>query len=127
MMKKLTIKQQRFIQEYLKCGNGTESAVKAGYSHHTAYSQANRLLNNVEIQKELEHWRSQIQQELREQFISDALTARKVLLQILNDPEASDKDKLTAARDLLDRAGFKPADRKELSGSPGAIEIKFVE
>ncbi|MDI9497269.1 MAG: terminase small subunit [Bacillota bacterium] len=32
-MKKLTIKQQRFVDEYLICGNATEAARRAGYKH----------------------------------------------------------------------------------------------
>jgi phage terminase small subunit len=34
--KKLTLKQQRFIKEYVKSGNGTQSAIKAGYSKKSA-------------------------------------------------------------------------------------------
>lgn len=33
---KLTPKQKKFVQEYLKCGNATEAAIKAGYSKKTA-------------------------------------------------------------------------------------------
>jgi phage terminase small subunit len=41
----LTAKQQAFIAEYLANGfNGTQAAVKAGYSAKTADSQASRLL-----------------------------------------------------------------------------------
>lgn len=124
----LTEKQIKFIEEYMKCGNGTESAIKAGYSEQTAYSQASRLLSNVKVQDELKARRSQIEQELRQQFVSDALTARKVMINILNDKEASDRDKLTAAKDLLDRAGFKPTDKTEISGKDGsALEIVFVD
>jgi len=49
----LTGKQQRFIVEYLKDFNATRSALVAGYSKKTAYSQGQRLLKNVEIQKML--------------------------------------------------------------------------
>lgn len=49
--KKLTRKQQVFIDEYLKCFNASESARKAGYSAKTAYSAGARLLKNVEISK----------------------------------------------------------------------------
>lgn len=33
---KLTLKQQAFVAEYLKCGNATEAARRAGYSEKTA-------------------------------------------------------------------------------------------
>lgn len=50
----MTHKQKIFISEYLKTGNATESAKKAGYSEKTSYSTGQRLLKNVEIRKEIE-------------------------------------------------------------------------
>lgn len=35
-MKKLTIKQKKFADEYIKTGNATQSAINAGYSKKTA-------------------------------------------------------------------------------------------
>lgn len=35
-IKKLTVKQKKFADEYIKTGNATESAIKAGYSKKTA-------------------------------------------------------------------------------------------
>lgn len=49
------LKRQKFIEEYFKCNmNGTQAAKNAGYSEATAYSQANRLLKNVEIRAEID-------------------------------------------------------------------------
>ena len=47
-MKKITPKQKKFADFYIKCGNATESAKRAGYSEKTAYSIGQRLLKNVE-------------------------------------------------------------------------------
>lgn len=48
--KKLTPKQQRFVDEYIRLRfNATKAAIAAGYSEATAYSQGPRLLKNVEI------------------------------------------------------------------------------
>ncbi len=47
---KLTPKQERFVQEYLKDLNATAAARRAGYSERTACEQAARLLANVKIQ-----------------------------------------------------------------------------
>ncbi|HGA1199481.1 TPA: terminase small subunit, partial [Streptococcus suis] len=38
-MVKLTIKQRKFIDEYIICGNATEAAIKAGYSKKAARVQ----------------------------------------------------------------------------------------
>jgi phage terminase small subunit len=50
----LTRKQQRFIEEYLKDSNGTQAAIRAGYSKKTANEQAARLLAKVSVKETLE-------------------------------------------------------------------------
>ncbi|EGO7966271.1 terminase small subunit [Escherichia coli] len=50
-MAKLTYKQELFAREYLKDLNGTQAAIRAGYSEKTANEQASRLLANVNVQK----------------------------------------------------------------------------
>lgn len=49
MKRKLTAKQQKFADEYIKSGNKYESAVKAGYSESYARSHAEKLSENVGI------------------------------------------------------------------------------
>ncbi len=50
---KMTEKQALFVAEYLTDLNATRAAIAAGYSKKTAYSQGQRLLKNVEMQKTL--------------------------------------------------------------------------
>lgn len=50
---KLTLKQQAFVAEYLKCGNATEAVKKAGYqckSDKAAGVQGARLLGYASVQ-----------------------------------------------------------------------------
>lgn len=47
----LTLKQQRFADEYIISGNATEAAIKAGYSKKTAYSIGLENLKKPEIKK----------------------------------------------------------------------------
>jgi len=47
--KTLTPKQQAFVREYLIDLNGTQGAIRAGYSAKTAQEQSSRLLSNVII------------------------------------------------------------------------------
>lgn len=50
---KLTLKQQKFVAEYLKCGNATEAVKKAGYqckSDKAAGVQGARLLGYASVQ-----------------------------------------------------------------------------
>ncbi len=46
----LNLKQQCFVQEYLKDTNATQAAIRAGYSAKTAQEQSSRLLSKVMIQ-----------------------------------------------------------------------------
>ncbi len=46
-MDKLTPKQKAFADNYIECGNQTESARRAGYKHPQV--QGNRLLENVRV------------------------------------------------------------------------------
>lgn len=49
-MNDLTPKIKRFCEEYLTDLNGTQAAIRAGYSSKTAAEQASRLLANVNVQ-----------------------------------------------------------------------------
>lgn len=49
--KKLTPKIKLFCEEYLKDLNGTQAAIRVGYSPRTANEQAARLLANVSVQE----------------------------------------------------------------------------
>lgn len=50
-MTKMTLKQQRFADEYIITGNATKSALKAGYSSKYTNTNANKLLQNTTISK----------------------------------------------------------------------------
>jgi len=48
-MGKLTPRQSMFVKEYLVDLNGTQAAIRAGYSKKTAGQQSEQLLKNLEI------------------------------------------------------------------------------
>lgn len=49
----LSPRRARFVEEYLVDLNGTQAAIRAGYSANTATSQAERLLRNVDVKSAL--------------------------------------------------------------------------
>lgn len=49
-----TAKQRLFVDEYLKCRNATQAAIRAGYSEQTAYSIGWENLKKPEIAEEIE-------------------------------------------------------------------------
>lgn len=45
----LTLKQARFVDEYLVDLNATQAAIRSGYSENTAEQQGSRLLSNAKV------------------------------------------------------------------------------
>jgi len=50
----LSVKEERFVREYLVDLNGMKAAIRSGYSPKTASSQASRLLTRVKVQEYLQ-------------------------------------------------------------------------
>jgi phage terminase small subunit len=116
-----------FVTEYIKNGgNGTAAAIAAGYSEKSAYSQASRLLKSVEVQQYLNNTQQSINKDLRLMFADDAVKAYEVMLEIMNDKSAQHRDRLSAAKDLLDRAGYKATDKIVADvNSEGTVTVVF--
>jgi hypothetical protein len=67
----MTPKQDRFITEYLTTGNGTQAAIKAGYSPKRADQQAYENLRKPEIRRALKD-------RLNEQGITESFLLQKI-------------------------------------------------
>ena len=119
IVREATGQQKRFVDEHLKLRekNATQAAINAGYSERSAASQASQLLKNPKVSKYLKKRKRLLEQELRDEFLFDALEARKIMYKIMTDTYAEDKDKINVAKDFLDRAGFKPTDKLGLDVS----------
>jgi len=96
----LNERQSSFVSEYLKTGNASESAIRAGYSKKTAYSIGQRLLKNVEIRKAIDNHRERISKEAE-------LTVKEVVTEIraLALRAESDTNKLRAYDMLMKHLG----------------------
>ena len=79
-MNKLSPKQEKFVQEYIKSGNATQSYIKAGYSENGADVSASRLLGNASVQKRLE----ELQNASTNKFIIDKEFLTEKYLEIHN-------------------------------------------
>ena len=114
-----TRQQKQFVDFYLKNRkkNQTQAAIDAGYSKKTAHVQASQLLKNPLVLEYLEKREKQLDKELRREFFFDAIDARRVLSDIMNNPAAKDADRASAAKDLLDRAGYKAVDVHEIQAN----------
>ena len=100
----LTEQRKHFVEAYCRLGNGTLAAKEAGYKDSPSLvNQASKLKRELS---------SEISEELRSSFMNAAPKALSTLLDLVQN-SASDSVKLAACRDLLDRAGFRPIDRRE--------------
>lgn len=59
----MTLKQQRFADEYIISGNATGAAVKAGYSSKYANTNASKLLQNTAIKSYIDERLAQLASE----------------------------------------------------------------
>ena len=111
---KFTPKQRAFVQEYLKDLNGTQAAVRAGYSSRTANEQASRLLANVNIQEAVAKAKA-------ERSIRTKIDADWVLKRLAQEMEAD-------VSDLYDESGaLKPVHKWPLIWRQGLVSGMDVE
>lgn len=123
----LNPRQEKFAQEYWATGHGTNSAKKAGYSKKTAYSQANQLLKHPEVKKRIKELEEESRALLQQQFARDAIEARKIMFKLMANDDTPENVRLSAAKDFLDRAGYKPTDDMNIhsTGDMG-ITVEWV-
>jgi phage terminase small subunit len=106
MTKELTEKQERFLSVLFDEAGGDFVLAKkmAGYSDNTATREVVEPLGD-EIS------------ELTKKFVKNsAIRAAVEMVNVIKDPTAlGNREKITAAKDILDRAGYKPTDKVEVS------------
>lgn len=78
MKRKLTPKQQRFADEYIKSGNAADAARKAGYSKQTARTVGQQNLTKLDIKKYIDERMAKI----ASKRIMDATEAVELLTSI---------------------------------------------
>ena len=99
----MTYKQELFIQEYIKTGNTTNSAIKAGYSKRTAKSIGQRLLTFVDIKK------------IANNNIMTARERQEYLTKLINSDDVKVSDKLKAL-DILNKMTGEYTQKVEVNG-----------
>ena len=82
-MKKLTIKQKKFADEYIISGNATQAAINAGYSEKTARKIGSENLTKPDIKAYI----NERMKKLEEEAIADQAEVLKFLTRIMRDEE----------------------------------------
>ncbi|ADH03022.1 terminase small subunit [Brochothrix phage NF5] len=94
-MRKLSLKQQIFADEYIITGNATKSAIKAGYSEKYANTNASKLLQNTTIKAYIEKRLA----ELKKESIAEADEVLQFLTSVM-------RGEVTEPVTLLDGDGY---------------------
>ena len=89
----LTLKQQRFADEYIISGNATDAAIAAGDSPKYANTNASKLLQNTTLQ----YYLKGRNKELESQKIADMREVKEFWTNTLRDEENEIKDRLKAS------------------------------
>ena len=94
-----TSKQDRFIEQYCLTGNAAGAAEWAGYG--SPKQRGHELKNKFALEIE----------ERTRKMIQDCVPGALSQLKSLSEGAESESVRLGAVKDILDRAGMKPADR----------------
>lgn len=120
-MAKLTLKQQRFADEYIISLNATDAAIKAGYSKKTAYSIGPENLKKPEIKSYIDKRLAELEDEkiakqdeilrylssiMRGEEKEQTLISQGEFGQTITDIDVSAKDRIKAAELLGKRYGI---------------------
>lgn len=127
----LNPKRQRFVEEYLVDLNGTQAAIRAGYSKKTANEQASRLLATVSVQEAIQAAQAKRAKKTK-------ITQEMVLQRLWEEGQRTGEGATHGARvralELVGRhQGMRFAERKELTDAEGdplpviGIEIVAAE
>ena len=100
------VRDSEFVDEFINNGgNATQAAKTVGVSDGSAstvgHRMKNRLINNIEV----------AQKEALKGYVSKALHQ----IQTLAETAVSENVRLKANSDLLDRAGWKPVEKSEIT------------
>ena len=127
IIKKLTQKQQRFVDEYIISGNATQAAIKAGYSKRTAKQAGTENLSKPYLKAAIDKRNAEIKTEktadmtevmeyltsvMRGKQTESVATAKGVY----NGVPVGAKDRIKAA-ELIGKRNGAWTDKKEINGN----------
>jgi len=107
--KKLSLKQKRFADDYIETGNATEAAER-NYNvknRNVAKSLGNENLTKPDIMA----------------YIADKAADASSMIYKLSQNAKAEGIRYTASKDILDRAGYKPVDKSDITSQGEKIII----
>ena len=90
-------RRQLFIREYLVDGNGTQAAIRAGYSERTANEQAARMLADVSVAREVARLQADVIAEVEARVLVTREDVIRNLLAVQDEARTAAKPEHKAA------------------------------
>jgi phage terminase small subunit len=122
----LNPRQGRFVAEYLKDGNGTGAAIRAGYANSSAAVHAHRLLQNEWVLEEIRAHQERVQE--RNEALVDK-TLREFQAIAFYDPGALfDRRGNLLPPDKLPKGAYRGIERLRIEDTvKGGRKVRTVE
>ncbi|STX19339.1 terminase small subunit [Levilactobacillus brevis] len=132
-MRKLSIKQQKFVDEFLILGKAGDAAIAAGYSSKYAAQNADKLLKNTNVQSYLNKKRSQLagkkivtQQEVMERLSKfgrgEATESVTTVKGVYNNVPVGARDQIHAL-ELIGKRYAMWTDKQDLTATINPVQI----
>lgn len=125
----LTAKQLHFVEEYVKDFNGTQAAIRAGYSKDSAGPQASSLLKKDNIQTEIAKRQALLQE--ASNITKEGVI--KKLLELIEDcynDEKTDRTSILKAMDMINKMTgmYVPENQINIqNNNDGEIKITIIK
>lgn len=125
----LSLRQANFVTEYLKDGNATQAAIRAGYARTTAEAQASRLLGIVGVREAIEAARADYVKAAGVDIVRLLREANAIALSDISKAFDPTTGKLLAAHQMPKEALAALASVKvvEMAGGDGEVPLYTKE
>lgn len=120
MSSKLNMRQRRFAEFYVQCGNAGRAAELAGYAERFAAQNADKLLKNTNIAEYI----TQLVEKMKDERILAAKDRQVILSDIARDEESEPVDRIRAI-DTLNKMTGEYLSKVEVTGSLKAEASKL--
>lgn len=117
-------RQRLFIDEYLKDFNGTQAAIRAGYSEKTAQEQSSRLLSKVIVKEEITRRQTIIQKTTDLSIIKATQDLYRFIDELYNDEKIDRSAQLKAFIEIFKLNGLYTT-KVDISSNGEPININF--
>lgn len=127
LLEELNDQQAAFANFYLDLNNGTAAAIKAGYAESGAHVTASRLLRNAKVAAYMKAMKEERREAVMNRLANMAADAITEMYDLAMNGE-SEKVRVSALKDILDRSGYKPVEKRETQlGMDAEIRFGFID